>query len=73
MYRPLIYFAGVEFAMLDRTRLQEQHMEAMAADWFDTDIHGPWMNRWEITHHNRHTESLKTDISWDSSSPADKA
>lgn len=27
-----------------------------AADPFDTVIAGPWMNRWEIVHHNRHVD-----------------
>ena len=30
--------------------------EESEEDPFDTRMHGPWMNRWEITHHNRHTE-----------------
>ena len=28
---------------------------ALAADReFDTTISGPWMDRWELVHHNRH-------------------
>ena len=26
---------------------------------FDTTIGGPWMNRWEIVHHNKHTAAFK--------------
>jgi hypothetical protein len=26
---------------------------------FDTTISGPWMKRWPITHHNKHTRSMK--------------
>ena len=48
-----------EFATLDRSLLQEAAMK-VESDPFDTSIHGPWMNRWEITHHNKHTKSLLT-------------
>lgn len=27
-------------------------------DEFDTTIVGPWMTKWEVVHHNRHTASL---------------
>ncbi|XP_072048103.1 uncharacterized protein [Amphiura filiformis] len=30
-------------------------LEAEKADEFDTTLSGPWMYRWELTHHNRHT------------------
>ena len=26
---------------------------------FDTTIKGPWMNRWEIVHHNKHTAAFE--------------
>ena len=48
----------------DRSRVMAEAV-GYEMDEFDTTIHGPWMNRWEIVHHNRHTESLKTDgSSW---------
>ena len=47
-----------EFATQDRNQLQKQVLGIME-DEFDTTIHGQWMTRWEITHHNRHTEALK--------------
>ena len=46
------------FATLDRTKLQMESEDSID-DPFDTTIHGPWMKRWEITHPNRHTESMK--------------
>jgi hypothetical protein len=30
--------------------------EDPSADPFDTVIAGPWMNRWEIVHHNKHVD-----------------
>ena len=54
------------FANIDRNKLQAEEVGYNAADEFDTTIHGPWMTRWEITHPNRHTESLKTGSSWHS-------
>jgi len=37
-------------------------------------FYGPWMKRWDIVHHNRHTESLKTEgSSWHSHKPGQKA
>ena len=44
------------FANVDRTALQDEVMNNVV-DPFDTKIQGPWMKRWEITHHNRHTAS----------------
>ena len=49
-----------EFATLDRQILQAEEMGHLSEDQFDTTIHGPWMRRWKIVHHNKHTESLKT-------------
>ena len=46
------------FAALDRTMLQNQAM-GVSSDEFDTSIHGPWMKRWSITHHNKHTQSME--------------
>ena len=47
------------FATLNRTKLQMENVSG-PYDPFDTTIHGPWMKRWEITHPNKHTESMKT-------------
>ena len=47
------------FATIDRHKLQNESIN-YESDPFDTRIYGPWMKRWEITHHNRHTESLTT-------------
>ena len=61
----------------DELTLSERTVDASKPldDEFDTNIHGPWMNRWEITHHNRHTQSLPdSGTSWDSlAKPGDKA
>ena len=58
------------FATVDRTKLQNQSM-GVSGDEFDTTIHGPWMQRWSITHHNKHTESLLNSkgSSWHSHQP----
>eukprot|EP00501_MAST-03F_sp_TOSAG23-6_P001247 GSMAST32.ASY1.ANO1.1293.1 assembled CDS len=73
LMRQANYTAGTEdiiewnnFANVDRTHLQQADLnsETLAAhgvkfvDDFDTTISGPWMHRWELTHHNRHTERL---------------
>ena len=49
-----------DFAVKDRTRLQVAEM-GIEEDEFDTTISGPWMRRWKIVHHNKHTESLTDD------------
>ena len=46
-----------EFAAEDRNQLQKISL-GIEEDEFDTTIHGPWMTRWEITNHNKHTEAL---------------
>jgi hypothetical protein len=46
-----------DFAVKDRTKLQVADM-GIVEDEFDTTISGPWMRRWKIVHHNKHTESL---------------
>ena len=48
------------FATLDRQILQAEEMGQVSEEEFDTTIHGPWMKRWKIVHHNKHTEALKT-------------
>lgn len=35
--------------------------EQATVDDFDTKVSGPWFARWDIVHHNRHTESFKYD------------
>ena len=47
------------FATIDRTKLQAAVMQ-VDSDPFDTSIHGPWMKRWNIVHHNKHTNSMLT-------------
>ena len=61
------------FASLDRNKLQMgvDATEEEKTNAFDTTIHGPWMNRWVITHPNRHTESFKAGgSSWHSHTKA---
>ena len=62
----LILIPCLDFAIIDRIKLSEEHASGAAADEFDTKIHGPWMNRWDIVHHNKHTDSLKKGSSWHS-------
>ena len=52
------------FAGVNRTELQAKAAGHNDEDEFDTTIHGPWMKRWEIVHHNRHTQGLKDGSSW---------
>jgi hypothetical protein len=40
---------------VDRTIIQAADVGHTDEDEFDTTLHGPWMKRWEIVHHNRHT------------------
>ncbi|CAH1232779.1 Hypp506 [Branchiostoma lanceolatum] len=49
-----------KFESVDRTANQQRKMnnESGAEDEFDTTIQGPWMLRWEIVNHNKHTRSL---------------
>ena len=52
-------FIPLEFAAIDRNKVQAEEVGyAESEEDFDTTIHGPWMRRWEITHHNRHTAAL---------------
>ena len=46
-----------KFATTDRTKLQDEAMGHATEDEFDTTIYGPWMRRWEIVHHNKHTKA----------------
>ena len=51
----------LDFAVLDRDKLQTAHTvsaDQLPDDEFDTNIHGPWMTRWDIVHHNKHTKTL---------------
>ena len=64
-----------EFAIIDRNKVQADFTTSVPdVDEFDTNIHGPWMKRWDIVHHNKHTASLKDGgSSWHSHKPGDKA
>jgi hypothetical protein len=42
---------------LERSKLNENRTD-LADEEFDTTLYGPWMERWEITHHNRHTRAM---------------
>ncbi|XP_028403568.1 uncharacterized protein LOC114526234 isoform X2 [Dendronephthya gigantea] len=53
---------------VDRNKLQENYVnektnidkkEYVEDPEFDTTISGPWMDRWEIVNHNKHTDSFK--------------
>lgn len=72
-----LYFSIKEFASLSRDKVQTEHTldpSKLPDDEFDTNIHGPWMRRWEIVHHNKHTASLTDEgSSWDSDRPGHKA
>ena len=47
------------FAAVDRNKLQMGFEgNEKESDPFNTTIHGPWMERWGITHSNRHTEAF---------------
>ena len=46
-----------EFASADRNKIQKKSL-GIDEDSFDTTVHGPWMKRWPITNHNRHTKAL---------------
>lgn len=48
----------IAFMSVDRTTVQAADVGHTDEDEFDTTLHGPWMKRWEIVHHNRHTASM---------------
>lgn len=50
-----------QFTGVDRTKLQEQSMGYEESE-FDTTVHGPWMYRWQITNHNKHTRPPQANI-----------
>ena len=55
----MFLFTPLEFAAVDRNKLQAEEVGCTESEEdFDITIHGPWMMRWEITHHNRHTAAL---------------
>lgn len=61
---PVTHIDWDSFNALDRNNLQSKAMSKVE-DEFDTTISGPWMLRWEITHKNHHTASLKgSQTSW---------
>jgi hypothetical protein len=45
------------WANVNRDELQDQAVGKGVVDEFDTTIAGPWMNQWEITNHNRHSNA----------------
>ena len=47
-----------DFAAKDRTKLQAAEMGVEESE-FDTTITGPWMRRWKIVNHNKHTTAMK--------------
>jgi len=51
-----------KFARIDRTKLQAEAVGKTSEDDFDTTIYGPWMKRWEIVNHNKHTKSYDDNI-----------
>ena len=54
MCDPSLEIDWEEFALVDRTRLQERDEGWESEGAFNTTIHGPWMRRWD----NKHTDSL---------------
>lgn len=48
------------FERWNRTEVQSE-VVGHSEDSFDTTVHGPWMKRWEIVHHNAHTASMESD------------
>lgn len=46
------------FDAVNRHEKQSESMNAKNEDFFDTTIPGPWMKKWELVHHNRHTKAL---------------
>ena len=53
----LIILLTTGAGVLDRANFNEYSCD-IPEEEFDTTLHGPWMERWEITHHNRHTEAM---------------
>ena len=49
--------AAAGAGVLERAKLNENRTN-LSDEEFDTTLHGPWMERWEITHHNRHTQAM---------------
>nr|CAB3264841.1 phytanoyl-CoA dioxygenase-like [Phallusia mammillata] len=48
-----------KMANINRNKLEMDKVDEDTTDEFNTEISGPWMKRWEIVHHNRHTDALK--------------
>ncbi|XP_013416111.1 uncharacterized protein LOC106177776 [Lingula anatina] len=44
------------FTKVDRTASQEKIL-GKDVDEFDSTLSGPWMKKWEIVHHNKHTDA----------------
>ncbi len=65
-----------EFAAIDRNMVEAQHAADSAiqpVDEFDTTLSGPWMNRWDIVHHNKHTAIVTEATTYSSDQPGNKA
>ncbi|XP_064601732.1 phytanoyl-CoA dioxygenase domain-containing protein 1-like [Liolophura sinensis] len=50
----------IEWGSFDQVDIRSsiRNKEEVKKDEFDTIVTGPWMVRWEITHHNRHTDAV---------------
>ena len=57
-----------EFTALNRNELQAQEV-GVIQDEFDTSLHGPWMKRWKIVNHNKHTRAQPTTETGDACRP----
>eukprot|EP01102_Stenamoeba_stenopodia_P020133 TRINITY_DN7753_c0_g1_i3.p1 TRINITY_DN7753_c0_g1~~TRINITY_DN7753_c0_g1_i3.p1 ORF type:complete len:246 (+),score=39.41 TRINITY_DN7753_c0_g1_i3:56-793(+) len=71
-----IDWSSVGWAKVNRQKLQEKAVELSAEGddndpELDTTIAGPWMQRWNIVHHNKHTEAAKALLN--AERPIDKA
>ena len=53
---PNVDIDWAEFTAKDRNQLQAEEV-GIVHDEFDTCLHGPWMKRWKIVNHNKHTRS----------------
>lgn len=51
----------IDWEQFDAVSRHEKQFESMntVEEEFDTTIPGPWMKKWELVHHNRHTRALE--------------
>ena len=54
--KPCLNITWEEFIAQDRNELQAKNV-GVVQDEFDTSLHGPWMKRWKIVNHNKHTRA----------------